>query len=159
MGEEAKTRMANDTGTGSDSETRSPSTKRRLRSSPETIRARTARLSTPPNTKRINSQSVKAPSEPNVLTAFWGGFTWPLRKIGRGLAWVGRLKPVRILGRVLFPRYFRRSWQELRLVTWPSRKQSWKLTYAVIVFSVLFGAIVALVDFGLDKLFKEFIIK
>jgi preprotein translocase SecE subunit len=44
------------------------------------------------------------------------------------------------------------------MVTWPSRKQTRDLTIAVILFSIAFGAIVALVDFGLDKLFKKVIL-
>ena len=44
------------------------------------------------------------------------------------------------------------------MVTWPSGKQTRALTFAVIVFSIVFGALVALVDFGLDKLFKKVIL-
>lgn len=129
------------------------SPKRRLRSSPESLRERKVRLDTRDETR------ADAKSKPTILKSFWRGFTWPLRQIGRGLARIGRLKPFRIIGKVLFPSYFRKSIQELRMVTWPNRLQSFRLTYAVIIFSVLFGAIIAVVDFALDKLFKEFIIK
>jgi preprotein translocase SecE subunit len=45
------------------------------------------------------------------------------------------------------------------MVEWPNGKQTRALTAAVILFSVVFGVIVAAFDYGLDKLFKEVIIK
>ena len=72
---------------------------------------------------------------------------------------LGRLKPFRIIGRIILPRYIRDSWQELRLVTWPTWKQSRQLTFAVLVFAVVFGAAIALVDYGLDKVFKNLLLK
>jgi preprotein translocase SecE subunit len=45
--------------------------------------------------------------------------------------------------------YFKGSWHELRQVRWPNRKQTWQLTLAVILFSLLIGAVI----FGLDALF------
>jgi preprotein translocase SecE subunit len=59
----------------------------------------------------------------------------------------------------LYPSYFRNSFRELKQVTWPGRRESLRLTSAVLAFAIVFGAIVALVDFGLDKLFKELILK
>jgi preprotein translocase SecE subunit len=126
--------------------------KRRLRtSSSESVRERSE--------KAQQQQESSDAAGPNVLSSFWRGFTWPLRMLGRGLGWFGRFRVVRIVGRIVLPRYFRRSFRELRQVTWPNRRQSWKLTYAVIIFSLIFGALVAGVDYGLDKLFKELIIK
>ncbi|MCA9327509.1 preprotein translocase subunit SecE [Candidatus Saccharibacteria bacterium] len=55
--------------------------------------------------------------------------------------------------------YIRDSWRELRKVTWPSFRESLRLTAAVIVFSVIFGAIIAVVDFGLDKVFRQILLK
>ncbi len=87
----------------------------------------------------------------------------PFKKVGRPLvkygAKIGHLKPFRILGLILFPTYFRNSWKELKQVTWPSRKQSWQLTLAVIVFATIFGVLIAIVDFGLDRLFKQVLLK
>lgn len=81
------------------------------------------------------------------------------RPIGRVLTPIGRLKPVRLLGKVLLPPYVRNSWRELKQVTWPNWQQSRQLTFAVLIFAVLFGAVIALVDFGLDKLFKQVLLK
>lgn len=75
-------------------------------------------------------------------------------------------RPVRKAGgliakffRFITPSYFVNSWREVRQVTWPSRKETWRLTGAVFVFAILFGVVVAGVDKGLDELFKRFILK
>lgn len=72
------------------------------------------------------------------------------------------LKPVfwlfRLIGLVLAPPYVRNSWRELRQVTWPTRKQSRQLTGAVLIFAAVFGATIAIVDYGLDKVFKSLLL-
>lgn len=83
----------------------------------------------------------------------------PFRFIGRVFGKLGRFKPFRIIGLILVPPYFRNSWKELRQVTWTKRKDSFRLTFAVIVFAAVFGSLVAALDFGLDKLFKEVLLK
>lgn len=57
--------------------------------------------------------------------------------------------------RSLVPKYFKNSWQELRQVNWPSRKETWKLTLAVFMFAVIFGLLVAVTDYALDKIFRK----
>jgi preprotein translocase SecE subunit len=59
----------------------------------------------------------------------------------------------------LVPRYFVNSWREVKQVTWPSRRETWRLTGAVFVFALVFGALVAAVDKGLDEIFKKVILK
>ena len=83
----------------------------------------------------------------------------PFRWIGRQLAKLGRFRVLRFIGKILWPPYFRSSWKELRQVTWPTRRETWHLTVAVIIFSIIFGVLIAIVDYGLDKLFKQLIIK
>lgn len=61
--------------------------------------------------------------------------------------------------RHIIPKYFRESFKELRLVTWPNRKQTIQLTIAVFIFAISFGILVAVVDFGLDKIFKLILVK
>lgn len=68
-------------------------------------------------------------------------------------------KPVRIIGLILVPRYIRNSWKELKLVTWPDWRTSRKLTIAVIIFAIVFGITVAVVDFLFNKLFKDILLK
>jgi preprotein translocase SecE subunit len=73
----------------------------------------------------------------------------PDNRIGRFLN-----KPRRVI-----PKYFRDSWQEVRQVTWPNRKETIRLTIAVFVFAISFGLVVALVDFGLERTFKQLLLK
>ena len=122
--------------------------------------------------KREKTQKLE---EQSLVRVFWSGFFWPIRAIWRGLAWLShrpplkqighglrwffRLRVVRFIGRLLGFTYIRDSWRELRKVTWPSFRESLRLTAAVIVFSVIFGAIIAVVDFGLDKVFRQILLK
>ena len=86
------------------------------------------------------------------------GALWrTLKPVVRPLAPAGRIIK-KLLG-WLVPRYFVNSWRELRLVTWPNRRETWKLTVAVFVFAVVFGALVWVVDIGLDQLFKRFVLR
>lgn len=55
--------------------------------------------------------------------------------------------------------YFKGSWRELGRISWPSRKQTTKLTVAVVVFSIIFGIFIGSVDFGLSELVKRVLIK
>ncbi|MBX4197533.1 preprotein translocase subunit SecE [Candidatus Saccharibacteria bacterium] len=70
----------------------------------------------------------------------------PLRPVKKGLNWI-------------VPRYFVNAWREVRQVVWPSRKETWRLTLAVFIFAVVFGALVAGVDKGLDEIFKKVVLK
>jgi len=83
----------------------------------------------------------------------------PFRAVGRGGRKLGKFKPFRIIGFILVPPYFRNSWRELRQVTWPSWRESRRLTFAVVAFAIVFGCAVALLDFGLDKVFREVLLK
>jgi preprotein translocase SecE subunit len=96
------------------------------------------------------------------------------RSVGTGFGYVTRpfvriLKPVltslpfrlvgKVLGKVLFLGSFRRSWQELRQVNWPNWRQSRRLTMAVLIFAIVFGAAIAGVDFVMEKAFKDILLK
>ena len=110
-----------------------------------------------------SEKSQKQQEKPSKIRLVWHGFTAPLRFVGRGIRAVGRalakFKVFRAIGRVLWPYYFRNSWKELRQVTWTKWKQSRQLTLAVLLFSIVFGVLIAGVDFGLDKVFKEVLLK
>lgn len=60
--------------------------------------------------------------------------------------------------RGLFPSYIVNSWRELKLVSWPNRRTTWKLVSAVFVFAIIFGVTIALVDYGLEKVFKQILL-
>ena len=125
--------------------------KRRLRNV-ETMRERALKA----------QEEASKPVRPSRLRSTAGTVTKPVRGVGKVFRYqpfkfIGKV--LRFLGRILLPRYFRNSWRELRLVTWPTRTQTRQLTFAVLLFAVVFGAVVALVDYGLDKLFKQVLLK
>lgn len=133
--------------------------KRRVIKKSETVRERANKAAeTPPKKRRVRTTVGKA--------------NRPLKAVGRGaikfaspfafLLWpfktrVGRFIG-RILGKVLFISYFQGSWKELRQVTWPNRTETIKLTIAVFIFAVLFALLIAVVDYGLDKVFKQLLL-
>ncbi len=124
--------------------------KKRIVKNPETFRERAVKAAEEGDKPRRSG----APKR--IIRSVFG-------KIGRVLKAifgpVFRLKPFKILGRILFPEYFRSSWRELKLVQWPTWKQSRQLTFAVIVFAFIFGITIAIVDYGLDKLFRDILLK
>ncbi len=61
--------------------------------------------------------------------------------------------------RAFVPKYFREAWQELKKVTWPGGKETAKLTFAVFMFAAFFMIFITAVDFVLDKVFKQLILK
>ena len=114
--------------------------RRRLRAPSETVRERATKA----------QEAASQPTKPRKVRGIFGKLLLPVRLIGRGL---------RFIGRFIIPPYIRNSWKELRLVSWPSRKESRQLTFAVIIFALIFGVIIYVVDYGLDKLFKQVILK
>ena len=60
--------------------------------------------------------------------------------------------------RSLAPRYLRQSWAEMRQVTWPRFGQAMHLTFAVVIFSIVFAVLVANIDWLLTKIFEEIIL-
>lgn len=127
--------------------------------------------------KTLREQQAEGPIEEKVSLwrMFWRGFFLPIRYVGRGFAWTAhrpplkqmghgirwffRLKGVKFIGRIIGLKYIRDSFSELRTVTWPTLRESTRLTGAVLIFSLVFGLFVAVVDFGLDKLFKQILLK
>jgi preprotein translocase subunit SecE len=53
--------------------------------------------------------------------------------------------------------FFEESWQELKKVHWPSRKETYAATLVVIIVVVLVSIYLALVDFGLTKAIQAII--
>lgn len=120
--------------------------KRRLVKKAETVREKA-------------EKAVEDSQQPRRLHATKRRAGAPFRAIGRGGKRLNQVKPFRILGFIIVPPYFRNSWKELRQVTWPTFRVAVRLTFAVIVFAIVFGGLVALLDFGLDKLFKQVLLK
>lgn len=125
--------------------------------------------------RTVQTKETYKESNESLVRVFFRGFFWPIRMIGKGLAWLShrpplqqighalrwffRLRGVRLIGRIIGFSYLRSSWQELKLVTWPTRREGRRLTTAVIIFAVIFGALIAGVDYGLDKLFRQVLLK
>lgn len=130
-----------------------PKAKPRIRKTAPTVREKAqaaqskAESAKPKRIRRIAKATakpfrvVKVPSNP--VTRFLGRIGRIIRKV---LGW-------------LVPRYFVNSWREVRLVTWPGRKETWRLTLAVVIFAIVFGAMVAGVDKVIDVLFRKLVLK
>jgi preprotein translocase SecE subunit len=113
---------------------------RKIRPASETVRERAA-----------STENDSSPKKTSRMGTFF-------RQVGELSIWKPFKAIGRFISRFLIPPYFKNSWKELRLVTWPDRHTTYRLTVAVIIFSIVFGITVALVDFLLDKLFKKVIL-
>lgn len=129
---------------------KSGSRKRQLRK-PQTVRERAEKSTTEKRPRRLKRVGY-AVAGPFKAVARVGRKEYylplPDNKVGRFLN----------KRRKFIPNYFRQSWQELRQVVWPDTKTTAKLTFAVFLFAIFFGVIVTVVDYGLDKLFKNLIL-
>ncbi|MCX6729648.1 MAG: preprotein translocase subunit SecE [Candidatus Saccharibacteria bacterium] len=126
----------------------------------ETVRERSE--NTPANKSRVRKVATTAKKA-----------SGPLKVVGRVLSKLAhpfkfllapfRTKPARFVGRilnkVLLINYFMSAWKELKQVTWPGRKETRQLTFAVFIFATVFGVMITLTDYGLDKVFKKVILK
>lgn len=54
--------------------------------------------------------------------------------------------------------YFVGSWRELRQVNWPTRRATWSMTLAVILFTLAFTVVILILDLGFEQLFKRIIL-
>ena len=55
---------------------------------------------------------------------------------------------------VAFGRYLRDSWREIRQVRWPTRKATWKMVLAVLIYTALFVVFITLLDMFFSWLFS-----
>ena len=51
-------------------------------------------------------------------------------------------------------RYIRDSWREIRQVRWPNRKATWKMVFAVLIYTALFVTILVLLDLLFQFIFN-----
>ena|ERR1039458_9043483 len=54
-----------------------------------------------------------------------------------------------------FPKFLRNAFIEIKLVTWPDRITTIRLTVAVIIFSIIFAIFVGLLDWVFEIIFKK----
>ncbi len=109
--------------------------------------------------RRLKQTASLAASPFKALASVIGSILRPLKFLlapfkTRPMRFVGR-----ILSKILLLNYFKGSWHELRQVIWPKRKETTKLTFAVIMFAIVFGITISIVDFGLDKLFRKVLLQ
>lgn len=52
-------------------------------------------------------------------------------------------------------RYFRDSWREIRQVRWPNRKATWKMVFAVLVYTAFFILVLVLLDMLFQLIFSN----
>lgn len=125
-----------------------PKKKRRVRD-PETFRERAVKAAEAKEADR--SKSRRGRQRIRKTSGIIGVAAKPLKRLAR-------FKAARAVGKVLVPAYFRNSFRELKLVTWPGWKQSRQLTFAVLVFAIIFAALISAVDYGLNKVFKSILL-
>lgn len=122
----------------------------------ETVRERAEKTTGEKKSRRIKRTASKV--------------TGPISKPLKSAARIGRKEyylkvPDNKVGRFLnkrrsvVPPFLKGAWKELKLVKWPDRKETTKLTIAVFTFAITFGVIIALTDYGLDKLFRSILLK
>lgn len=65
-------------------------------------------------------------------------------------------KPIRVITAPFraIGRYLKNSWIELRQVRWPNRKATWKMVFAVFVYTALLVTIIVLLDVFFTWLFN-----
>lgn len=100
--------------------------------------------------KRIKSTFLKIFAK---IKTFFAKVTAPIR---RTRVWKFLRKHIL---RSPFRGYFVNSWREVRKVKWPDRKTSWKLTFTVVAFSLIFALFTAAIDIGFEKLAKQIFLK
>ena len=55
---------------------------------------------------------------------------------------------------VAFGRYIKESWHEIRQVRWPNRKATWKMVFAVLIYTAIFVILISLLDLFFRWLFN-----
>ncbi len=122
-----------------------------------------ARVRKQPNVKPKKRPKIKLPKFIGRALKLIGRIIKKILRPFRFLLWPFKTRPARFIGRLLYKvlliNYFKNSWQELRLVTWPGRRETIQLTFAVFIFSFVFGLIVTVTDYGLSKLFEKVILR
>jgi len=131
----------------------SSSAKKRIIKKSETVRERTEKSTAGKPKQRRLRQTAGSAVKPFKVARKLGQKSYYL-PLPDNRFWKFMNKRRRVI-----PRFFREAFQELRLVTWPGRKETWKLTTAVFVFAIVFGIAIAITDYGLDKLFRNIILK
>ncbi len=110
----------------------------------------------------LSAKAVKKPTERSgrqspvsLKTVVGKGIKALFGAVGRVLWLI--LFPLRPLLRPIL-RYLVGVRREFREVIWPTRREAWKLTFAVVTFSLVFVLLVQVIDYGVRTLFEKVII-
>ena len=126
--------------------------KKRVLKKSETVREKAVKKEVVKKPRRIHAASgaIKRPLKAarRIGAKEYHPIKLPDNKIGRFMT----------ANRKATPKFFREAWAELRQVSWPTRKETAKLTLAVFAFAIIFGLTIGVVDYGLDKLFRELLL-
>jgi preprotein translocase SecE subunit len=122
------------------------------------------RKSAPTIREKVEAASKSEEKKPGIISRVFGKLAWPFKKLRLRDRRIFKIlaKPLGYIKKAFIwvvPKYFINSWRELRQVIWPSRRETWRLTLAVFVFAIVFGALVAGVDKTLDEIFKKVVLK
>jgi preprotein translocase subunit SecE len=127
--------------------------KKRVLKKPETVRERAVKSTEekPAKKRRIRSAAKKI-AKPFMTVSRIGSremyLPMPDNKAGNFLNKRRRWTPG----------FFRSAWKEMKFVTWPTRKETWKLTFAVFAFAIFFALLLGITDYGLDKIFRRILL-
>lgn len=126
--------------------------KPRVRKSPETVRQRAEKQTSKKQAPRGKLKG-KIHRPLSVLRRAsakeYHPITVPDNKVGRVLN-----KRVRLV-----PKFVREAWSELKMVTWPTKKEAARLTAAVIIFAFFFAVFIQLLDVVFNKIVKLIFLK
>ncbi|HCM51823.1 TPA: preprotein translocase subunit SecE [Candidatus Saccharibacteria bacterium] len=122
------------------------------------IKPRIRKAPTVRETVETKSGQDRVPKAPRfkILSKAASGLTF-LKPVFRALGVI--LLPIKKILGWLVPRYFVNAWHEVKQVTWTTRRETWRLTFAVFLFALIFGSLIAGVDKVLDEFFKKVILK
>ncbi len=59
---------------------------------------------------------------------------------------------------IFFGKYLHESWVEIKKVTWPNRKETVRLMFAVIIFTAIFTLIISIADVGIGVVVERILI-
>jgi len=126
--------------------------KKRVLKKAETVREKAVKKEVVKKPHRIRAVSgaIKRPlgAAKTIGAKEYHPIKLPNNKVGRFMT----------TNRKVTPKFFREAWAEVKQVSWPNRKETTKLTLAVFAFAIVFGVTIGVVDYGLDKLFRELLL-
>ena len=82
----------------------------------------------------------------------------PKKNVEKAKKVVSKPKPEKKLKKADDKNYFAGAWHELKQVHWTNRRTTWKLTMAVILFSVFFALFVLLADWIFNWVIQKIIL-